>query len=466
MNPHSLYNHELSLYQLVYEFNPNTPPLLVNSRIFQGLIQGLIHCCREQNLRSTLWVKLPTEPAWAEEIDRYYQEGLTQQIYYCTINNQGKTASDRGRLNRVAVPEGTNQITLEASTQLHHEYFFLMLSPQIACVLVVQEVNPADTQDTNNDKSLKLLVSFVPEVINRFLEELKGMVTITDSTPEELTADAVLSFPLPQTIQADLLTPLFQAQLAQFATLPTTAQPTGGKTGYLKPVQELFGSDEDFLLNMTRELSLPLTNMKTALRLLDSMQNKREQRQRYLDLLQRECDRQNLLITGLQEFIQLNHPLDEKDTSVRLEDAVPGIVSTYQPIAEEKGISLGYTIPAGFPSISCPSSWLRLILHHLLHNSLKFTKPPGRVYVQSSLKGQHIELTVSDGGVGIDNSDIPHIFDSFYRGRNAMTPELAGAGLGLATVKLLVERCGASITVTSHVGKGTIFRMLFPIAIA
>ncbi|MEB3312270.1 MAG: DICT sensory domain-containing protein [Snowella sp.] len=465
MNPHSPHSHELSLYQLVHEFSPNASPLVVSPRNFQGLIQGVIHCCRERKLPSTLWVKLPTDPTWVEEIDQYYQEGLTNQIYYCSISEQGKNASDRGRLNRGSLPERISQVVLEASAQLQHEFFFLILSPQLASVFVAQEIIPTDKEGSSAEKSLKLLVSFVPEVINRFLEELKGLVTITDSTPEELTADAVLSFPLPQRIQADLLTPLFQAQLSQLAALSTTDLPVLTKKSHLKPVQELFGSDEDFLLNMTRELSLPLTNMKTALRLLDSMQNKREQRQRYLDLLQRECDRQNLLISGLQEFIQLNHPLDEKDTSVRLEDAVPGIVSTYQPIAEEKGISLGYTIPAGFPAINCPSSWLRLILHHLLHNSLKFTKPPGRVYVQSTLKGQNIELTVSDGGVGIDSSDIPYIFGSFYRGRNAMTPELAGAGLGLATVKLLVERCGASITVNSHVGKGTIFRMLFPIAI-
>ena len=304
----------------------------------------------------------------------------------------------------------------------------------------------------------------MPEVIDRVLQELKQMVTILDSTPEELTANAVLTFPFPSQIQTSLLTSLFQHQLKQLVAPATPMIPMREIESKLKPSHELFGSDDDFLMNMTREMGVPLTNMKTALRLLDSMQNKREQRQRYLDLLKRECDRQNLLITGLQEFIQLNHPLDEKDKTVRLEDSVPGIVSTYQAIAEEKGVSLGYTIPAGFPAINCPNAWLRLILHHLLHNSLKFTKAEGRIYVQSALKGQTIELVISDTGVGIDNSDIPHVFESFYRGRNAISPELAGAGLGLAIVKQLVQRCGASISVNSYLGKGTTFRILFPVA--
>ena len=462
MNPS--HSHELSLYQTVQELSPIAAPLLGNFSLFQGLIQGLMNTCQKEGIQATLWVKLPADPAWTIEIERYYQEGLADQIYYCSI-------SDRLRSPRNPSPplnQGVNYVVLEASVQLQREYFFLLLSPQLCGLIVAQELaktsDQESAQDKPQDKQIKVILSFVPEVIDRILQELKQLVTITDSTPEELTANAVLTFPFPNHIQTNLITSLFQNQLQQILNTSGSTLPTPELVSKLKPVQELFGSDDEFLMKMTRELGVPLTNMKTALRLLDNMQNKRELRQRYLDLLKRECDRQNLLITGLQEFIQLNHPLDEKDKTVHLEDSVPGIVSTYQAIAEEKGISLGYTISSGFPAIDCPNSWLRLILHHLLHNSLKFTKSKGRIYVQSALKGPVIELVISDTGVGIDSSDIPHLFESFYRGRNAITPELAGAGLGLAIVKQLVQRCGASISINSHLGRGTTFRILFPIA--
>ena len=457
MNPS--YSHELSLYQILNELSPKISALTVNFSIFQKIIQGLMNCCREQAIQPTLWVKLPTNPQWKVEIEQYYQEGLADRVYYCSIGGQ-EPSNDAFSFSFSEI----NQVVLETSTQLQKEYFFLLLSPQFCSLIVIQEMAVSSPEESDSNKSLKLISSFVPEVIDRVLQELKQMVTILDSTPEELTANAVLTFPFPSQIQAPLLTSLFQSQLKQLGASLTPTIPIREIDSKLKPIHELFGSDDDFLMNMTREMGVPLTNMKTALRLLDSMQNKREQRQRYLDLLKRECDRQNLLITGLQEFIQLNHPLDEKDKTVRLEDSVPGIVSTYQAIAEEKGISLGYTIPAGFPAINCPNAWLRLIVHHLLHNSLKFTKAEGRIYVQSALKGQTIELVISDTGVGIDNSDIPHVFESFYRGRNANSPELAGAGLGLAIVKQLVQRCGASITVNSYLGKGTTFRILFPVA--
>lgn len=462
------HSHELSLYQTVQELTPLLPgsatqyssPLITNFDVFRGLIQCLINCCREQGLPATLWVKLPPDPAWTTDIEQYYQQGLARQIYYCSIG-------DRVRSTRtISSPsaQSVNHVVLEASAKLQREYFFLLLSPQICSLIVVQEMTTTSKDELSREKPIKLILTFVPEVIDRILQELKQMVTITDSTPEDLTANAVLSFPFPNQIQTNLINSLFQHQLQQLVKIPVAKPPSPEISPKLKPVHELFGSDDEFLMKITRELGVPLTNMKTALYLLDSMQNKREQRQRYLDLLKRECDRQNLLITGLQEFIQLNHPLDEKDKTVRLEDSVPGIVSTYQAIAEEKGIALGYTIPAGFPAINCPNSWLRLILYHLLHNSLKFTKAKGRIYVQSALKEQTIELVISDTGVGIDSSDIPHLFESFYRGRNATSPELSGAGLGLAIVKQLVQRCEASITVNSHLGRGTTFRILFPIA--
>jgi hypothetical protein len=143
------------------------------------------------------------------------------------------------------------------------------------------------------------------------------------------------------------------------------------------------------------------------------------------------------MITGLQELIQLNHPIEDKDITVRVEDCIPGVVSTYQPIAEEKGISLGYTVPTGLPLVACPTYWLRQMLQHLLQNSLKFTPDQGKVYVRANFKGQQIEVSVSDTGMGIEMSDLPKLFNSFYRGRNALTHDIAGVGLGLVATAML-----------------------------
>ncbi|HEY9710782.1 MAG TPA: HAMP domain-containing sensor histidine kinase, partial [Oculatellaceae cyanobacterium] len=213
-----------------------------------------------------------------------------------------------------------------------------------------------------------------------------------------------------------------------------------------------------------QELRTPLTNMKTALKLLDSAQLKPAQRQRYMKLLNTQCDRQSSLIAGLLDLVQLeSEPQPTVIPSVKLADIVPGVVSTYQPLAQEKGIQLGYTIPTEIPPVFCLETWLRQIIINLLHNSLKFTQSGGQVRVGVTLQGQYVQLAISDTGIGIAASEIPKIFDSFYRGRST-TNEETGAGLGLTIVQQLLLRCGGSISVTSRAGEGSNFKVLLPIS--
>jgi signal transduction histidine kinase len=68
--------------------------------------------------------------------------------------------------------------------------------------------------------------------------------------------------------------------------------------------------------------------------------------------------------------------------------------------------------------------------------------------------------------VGIDSSDLPKIFNSFYRGRNATSPAIQGAGLGLTIVQHLLDRCGGSISFTSKPGKGSTFKVMLPVSLA
>jgi len=224
--------------------------------------------------------------------------------------------------------------------------------------------------------------------------------------------------------------------------------------------------EKELLINLVGELQPTLTNMKTALSLLLSPQIKKEQRQRYLELIQRECDRQNSLINGLQDLINIEESgeadLKEK---VNLEELVPGVVSTYQPLAEEKGIMLGYTIPPGLPAVACSTTWVKQIIVNLLHNSLKFTPAKGRVFVQATQNQQYIAMTISDTGQGIPQNDIPKIFNSFYRGKTTRTEDPASAGLGLTIVQKILKNCGGSISVTSSRGNGSTFTVLLPIAI-
>lgn len=221
----------------------------------------------------------------------------------------------------------------------------------------------------------------------------------------------------------------------------------------------------EFLQSVGQELRTPLSAMKTALTLLESPNIRPPQRQRYMDLLKQECDRQGALIASVLDLLQLE-TFEEQSTMqpLRMIDLVPGVVSTYQPLAQEKGVMLAYTIPEDLPAVSCLSSWLRQIVINLLHNGIKFTQNGGQVWVRGRAQGDYVQLEFRDTGIGIAPVDIPRIFDRFYRVRQSPAiQEVGGAGLGLSIVQQLLLRCGGSISVQSRQGEGAVFNVLLPV---
>jgi signal transduction histidine kinase len=220
---------------------------------------------------------------------------------------------------------------------------------------------------------------------------------------------------------------------------------------------------DEFLNNVGQELRTPLTTIKTALTLLNSPSIKPPQRQRYMDLIAKECDRQSSLITSLLDLVQLDRMAEQTTLqAVRLADVVPGVVSTYQPLAEEKGVMLAYTVPENLPQVACVDAWLKQIVINLLHNGIKFTPRGGQVWVRAKQQGEYVQLEFRDTGIGIPQSEVPKIFDRFYRGRQS-NEDVSGAGLGLTIVQQLLLHCSGSISVKSKLGEGSTFNVLLPI---
>jgi len=80
-----------------------------------------------------------------------------------------------------------------------------------------------------------------------------------------------------------------------------------------------------------------------------------------------------------------------------------------------------------------------------------------------SENAQNVQIEVSDTGIGVENEDIPRIFDKFYRVRSEVTKNISGTGLGLSIVKNVVDAHRGAINVESKVGKGTLFTILLPV---
>jgi signal transduction histidine kinase len=99
-------------------------------------------------------------------------------------------------------------------------------------------------------------------------------------------------------------------------------------------------------------------------------------------------------------------------------------------------------------------------LENIVGNAIRYTEENGTISLTARVDGADVVLAISDTGMGIPKDDIPRIFDPFYRGTNSRREQ--GFGLGLTTVKSIIESHGWLITVSSEVGAGTTFTIRMP----
>jgi len=391
-------------------------------------------------------------------------------------------------------------LPIQTEVQLRREYFLLILSEEFSVLLLahrprtVRQPNdpngviddPADTSpdpnvsdDTERKHLLLTLCSFDSATIQKVLTGVN--LAIASSIPyneqqEELTAlllnwaqvtAPATNIHLNPSILSHMMVRQIQRQEEIWHRTANYRRQAEKASSLQLENEELLNAirlKDEFLKNVGQELRTPLSTMKTALSLLGSPTLKPPQRQRYMDMLTQECDRQGSLITSVLDLLQLEN-LDESTATqpIRLSDVVPGIVSTYQPLAQEKGIMLAYTIPEDLPAITCTTPWLRQIIINLLHNGIKFTSQGGQVWVWAKQQGDYVQLDVRDTGAGIAQSDLPKIFDRFYRVRQGNGDGRTGAGLGLSIVHQLLLQCGGSISVRSRPGEGSTFTVLLQV---
>ena len=477
----SSFKQSFSLYELSLSTDPPPQLLSVTPATLLALVRATIDLLIEHKIRAQLLIKLPPGKIWYSEIQRYNTTNLSEGIYSYSVF---KPAASNLFTPLISVK-------LTPTSKLQREYFLLVLSPQF-CSLALAHRRRIQRQGTvtkvlstpkpvykpKSNSSLVAICSYETPVIERVLAGIKQEIVSASTknsakkTPyssqnqlTELLDNWDLLFTVAPS-QGTLINQLVVKQLQRTDEILRKSKIE--RTAVLQQQnQELTSSvnlSGELLRRASEELRTPLTNMKTALSLLNSPHLKPPQRMRYLQMLHTECDRQNSVINGLLELLQIDQiPKYTPLQAVRISEIVPGVVSTYQPLAQEKGIMLAYTLPEQLPPVLCFKPWLKQIAINLLHNSIKFTPRGGQVWVRSRVVGNRVMLEVRDTGIGIAERDIPRVFDRFYRIRPT-ADDSSGAGLGLTIVHQLLQRSGGSISIKSKPGLGSTFTVLLATA--
>lgn len=133
----------------------------------------------------------------------------------------------------------------------------------------------------------------------------------------------------------------------------------------------------------------------------------------------------------------------------------------FAPLAAERGIRLAADVPDGLPEVRADRQRILQALGNLVGNALKFTPAGGSVVLGACAGEGEVRVVVSDTGTGIEAASLPHVFDRFWQAQHTRR---AGAGLGLAITKGIVEAHGGAIGVASELGRGTTFHFTLPAA--
>jgi two-component system phosphate regulon sensor histidine kinase PhoR len=136
------------------------------------------------------------------------------------------------------------------------------------------------------------------------------------------------------------------------------------------------------------------------------------------------------------------------------------------PAAAEKSHELSVRVNEPLPAAMSNAPDLERAVANLVQNAIKYTPNGGRISIGADAQNGSINITVADTGIGIEEAELPRIFERFYRVDRSRSREMGGTGLGLSIVKHAIQSQGGTIAVTSTPGAGSRFTITLPAAAA
>lgn len=210
---------------------------------------------------------------------------------------------------------------------------------------------------------------------------------------------------------------------------------------------------EEFLAAAAHELRSPLAALSVLVESMQMDPPKLEELPEFLTDMRGELNRIIGTTEGILDLLRLKGRFEESrvNPALELESLVKSLAKSLRGDVEVRLES------DGSDTVSLSPVVLRLVASNLLDNAVKYSEPGGIVTVRCYRSGDDLVLSVQDQGIGIAASELPRLFERFYRVDSARRKSTGGAGLGLAIVKEACDRTGATITVESEPGRGSTF---------
>ena len=331
--------------------------------------------------------------------------------------------------------------------------FFLLMAFIISCCIILflnMMTRSANLELTQEHIERAAKVTFLNVILLSFL------CTIVDEIRRKFMVDR----PVRQIIKAaeQMMTGDFSVRIPPLHGI-ANADGFGVIADYFNQMaQELSGTETlrtDFIANVSHELKTPLAviqNYGTMLQQQDLPENKRLE---YAKAITDASRRLANLITNILKLNKLeNQQIFPKAETYDLGEQLCECLLTFERAWEDKALDIETDVEAEV-MINSDGELLSLVWNNLFSNAIKFTPPHGKISLTLKAEGEFAVVQVSDTGCGISPEVGKHMFEKFYQGDTSHATQ--GNGLGLALVKRVIDIVGGDISVSSEVGKGSIF---------
>jgi signal transduction histidine kinase len=227
---------------------------------------------------------------------------------------------------------------------------------------------------------------------------------------------------------------------------------------------ELDRLKSEFVSNVSHELKTPLTTIKLLAHLLRRGDVTEEDRLEHSETIAVECDRQIDFVGNLLDLSRIESGAYRlRTTRLEIRELIDSCVEVERHRAESFNLTLTSSLPLEMSAVSGDLEALRRVIRGLIDNAIKYTPEGGQITVSAQESAETIAISVTDTGKGIEQTDLPHVFEKFYRAGlesdNASSP---GVGLGLYLAQHIVVQLNGEISVESAVGSGTTFTLRLP----
>lgn len=224
----------------------------------------------------------------------------------------------------------------------------------------------------------------------------------------------------------------------------------------LAPIKEMMDEQNRFIEDVSHELKTPLTSLKSAFEVY--LRNKHHTTQEANSIIRESIDEVNKLQSLAESMLELSHYEKQNHAmffeTVILAKIIDEAIRRIGPMAKRKKI----TIENNAKSLAVLGNATQLtdLFAILLDNAVKYSPSHSTVSVETAEQNKEVSISVIDHGIGIEEKDLPHIFDRFYRADTARSKTGGGGyGLGLSIAKKIIDAHSGSINVESKIHKGT-----------